>query len=188
MQPTSPAVPSRLTSRHRCPTCTTWPRAIRVASIARWGAPPGTPPLLGSGSRVGGRPGDLLLVGNPPGRQPCKMPTSRFPSARFLLAAGTGQLGTALAGRRLRGLHLDPGSGRMVPRTRVGRSARRAAAPPGEGAAAPADHCGHQSIRTPRLGPRVGVSCQQGASMRAAPTHSLGRPWQAGVTSGPPIT
>ena len=54
----------------------------------------------------------------------------------------------------LRGLQLDPGSGRMVPRTRVGRSARRAAAPPGEGAAAPADHCGHQSIRAPRLGPR----------------------------------
>jgi hypothetical protein len=34
----------------------------------------------------------------------------------------------------LRGLHLDPGSGRMVPATRVGRFALRAAAPPGEGA------------------------------------------------------
>src|SRR6266516_2590551 len=37
----------------------------------------------------------------------------------------------------LRGLQLDPGSGRMVPRTRVGRSALRAAAPAGEGASAP---------------------------------------------------
>jgi hypothetical protein len=34
----------------------------------------------------------------------------------------------------LRALQLDPGSGRMVPRTRVGRSALRAATPPGEGA------------------------------------------------------
>jgi hypothetical protein len=33
----------------------------------------------------------------------------------------------------LRGLHLDPGSGRMVPMTRVGRSALRAAAPAGRG-------------------------------------------------------
>ena len=39
---------------------------------------------------------------------------------------------------RLRGLHLDPGSGRMVPRTRVGRSALRTAAPAGQGALAPA--------------------------------------------------
>jgi hypothetical protein len=35
--------------------------------------------------------------------------------------------------RRLRGLHLAPGSGRMVPATRVGRSALRAAAPAGRG-------------------------------------------------------
>ena len=34
---------------------------------------------------------------------------------------------------RLRGLQLDPGSGRMVPVTRVGRSALRAAAPAGRG-------------------------------------------------------
>jgi hypothetical protein len=34
-----------------------------------------------------------------------------------------------VADRRLRGIHLDPGSGRMVPETRVGRSALRAAAP-----------------------------------------------------------
>ena len=33
----------------------------------------------------------------------------------------------------LRALHLDPGSGRVVPRTRVGRSALRAAAPAGQG-------------------------------------------------------
>jgi hypothetical protein len=33
----------------------------------------------------------------------------------------------------LRALHLDPGSGRMVPVTRVGRSALRAAAPAGRG-------------------------------------------------------
>jgi hypothetical protein len=36
----------------------------------------------------------------------------------------------------LRALQLDPGSGRVVPMTRVGRSARRAASPPGQGAAA----------------------------------------------------
>jgi hypothetical protein len=47
------------------------------------------------------------------------------------------RLGRPGDGRR--GLQLDPGSGRMVPMTRVGRSARRAASPPGEGAAAPAD-------------------------------------------------
>jgi hypothetical protein len=33
-QPTSPAISSRLTSRHRCPTCAIGPRAIGVASIA----------------------------------------------------------------------------------------------------------------------------------------------------------
>jgi hypothetical protein len=36
----------------------------------------------------------------------------------------------------LRALHLDPGLGRMVPMTRVGRSALRAAAPPGKAATA----------------------------------------------------
>jgi len=43
--------------------------------------------------------------------------------------AGTAQVG----GWRLRGLQPDPGSGRMVPVTRVGRSALRAAAPAGRG-------------------------------------------------------
>ena len=42
---------------------------------------------------------------------------------------------------RLRGLHLDPGSGRMVPETQVGRSALAQRHPPGEGAAAAADRC-----------------------------------------------
>jgi hypothetical protein len=45
--------------------------------------------------------------------------------------------------RWLRGLQLDPGSGRMVPVTRVGRSALRAAAPAGQG-------------RAPQLRPRNG--------------------------------
>jgi len=41
------------------------------------------------------------------------------------------RLGWPGGDRRLRGLQLDPGSGRMVPMTRVGRSARRAASPAG---------------------------------------------------------
>ena len=48
-------------------------------------------------------------------------------------AAGAEAWDGQAAGRRLRGLQLDPGSGRMVPRTRVGRSALRAAAPAGRG-------------------------------------------------------
>jgi hypothetical protein len=76
---------------------------------------------------------------------PAGWPHSKPPSSQahciafssFLLAAG------AVAGdgpggdRRLRGLQLDPGSGRVVPVTRVGRSARRAASPPGEGRCRP---------------------------------------------------
>jgi hypothetical protein len=61
-----------------------------------------------------------------------KRPASRS----YLLAADAGGGDGQAADWRLRGLQLDPGSGRMVPRTRVGRSALRAAAPPGEGAAA----------------------------------------------------
>jgi AraC-like DNA-binding protein len=55
-------------------------------------------------------------------------------SSSFLLAADTDGRGRSGDDGRLRGLQLDPGSGRMVPRTRVGRSALRAAAPPGEDA------------------------------------------------------
>ena len=61
-------------------------------------------------------------------------PVRQTPASRsYLLAAGAG--GPVRPGglRRLRGLHLDPGSGRMVPVTRVGRSALRAAAPAGRG-------------------------------------------------------
>jgi hypothetical protein len=67
-------------------------------------------------------------------------PDKRRPQGRSSSAADAGQLGRpegqlAACGRST----LTPGSGRMVPVTRVGRSALRAAAPPGEGAAAPAN-------------------------------------------------
>jgi hypothetical protein len=66
-------------------------------------------------------------------------PARPTPASRsFLLAAGADESGTARwAPGGLRALQLDPGLGRMVPRTRVGCSALRAAAPPGEGAGAP---------------------------------------------------
>ena len=61
-------------------------------------------------------------------------PARQTPASRsYLLAAGAGHLGRPSGVWRLRGLHLDPGSGRMVPVTRVGRSALRAAAPAGRG-------------------------------------------------------
>ena len=63
------------------------------------------------------------------------MAISSFLLGRPLPASWDGQA----ADWRLRGIHLDPGSGRMVPRTRVGRSALRAAAPAGQGAPASAD-------------------------------------------------
>jgi len=65
MRPNS-AVPSRLTSRHACPICTTGPRAIQVASTP--GLHPRHPPLVESASRVGGRPGQLLLIADPVGQ------------------------------------------------------------------------------------------------------------------------
>jgi uncharacterized protein (DUF305 family) len=54
MQLTSAAVPSRLTSRHRCPSCTTGPRATQLASTPG-GCTPRHPRSCSSG-RFGGRP------------------------------------------------------------------------------------------------------------------------------------
>jgi hypothetical protein len=53
----------------------------------------------------------------------------------------------------LRGLQLDPGSGRMVPVTRVGRSPSAQRHPPGEGAAASADQrCEEPLLASGRVG------------------------------------
>src|SRR5215217_9658430 len=48
-QPTSPAVPSRLTLGQRCRSCATSPRASLVASIPGGGASPRTPPPAARG-------------------------------------------------------------------------------------------------------------------------------------------
>ena len=62
-------------------------------------------------------------------------PARQAPASRsFVLGRRRRRAGTARwPTGGLRALQLDPGSGRMVPRTRVGRSALRAAAPAGRG-------------------------------------------------------
>ena len=77
-----------------------------------------------------------------PGRvRPMPSPAGKYHPARkrpasssFVLGRRSPPAGMARCSKGgLRALQLDPGSGRMVPRTRVGRSARRAAAPAGRG-------------------------------------------------------
>jgi hypothetical protein len=90
-------------------------------------------PLVPSGAHPpAGRTASL------PHRRPTASPLARS-SLPPTLTAWDGQA----ADRRLRALQLDPGSGRMVPVTRVGRSALRAAAPAGRG------HCraAHQRMK-----------------------------------------
>jgi hypothetical protein len=62
-------------------------------------------------------------------------PARQTPASRsFVLGRRRRPAGTVRGGvGGLRALHLDPGSGRIVPVTRVGRSALRAAAPAGRG-------------------------------------------------------
>jgi hypothetical protein len=79
-------------------------RDLYPAAFGRCPRPPGIPPGPTSGRRQG-------RSSSPP-------------------ADGLGRSGVDW---RRWGLHLDPGSGRMVPVTRVGRSALRAAAPAGRG-------------------------------------------------------
>ena len=84
-----------------------------------------------------------MCCGLPRSRRRLSRPTAP-PFGRSSSAAGAGEPGTARGpGGGLRGLQLDPGSDRMVPRTRVGRSALRAAAPAvrGRSRAGPTSEC-----------------------------------------------
>jgi hypothetical protein len=78
-------------------------------------------------------------------------PTSGRRQGRSSSAASCRPAGTVLGlWAAWRGLQLDPGSGRMVPRTRVGRSALRATAPAGRGRSRAPRRPAH-SIRRPLL-------------------------------------
>src|SRR4029453_3707018 len=97
------------------------------------------PPRLASGGTVltkGLRLRPLVPSGAHPPAGHTASPSHPRPTASPLARSSSprrrrrGRLG---GDQRLRGLQLDPGSGRMVPRTRVGRSALRAAAPAGRG-------------------------------------------------------
>jgi hypothetical protein len=111
-------------------------RTLRsVASDQRKQAEAGSPGSPTPGGPIrGGIRGPIR--GRPPGSgKRCRRAEGRLVQEaigrRWVLLAADAD-GQA-ASWRLRGLHLDPGSGRMVPRTRVGRSALRAAAPAGRG-------------------------------------------------------
>ena len=103
------------------------PRTRVGRSALRAAAPAGHRPRRGRDPA----PGRVRPMPSPGGEY---HPARQTPASRsYLLAAGAHGGDGRAADWRLRGLHLDPGSGRMVPMTRVGRSALRAAAPAGRG-------------------------------------------------------
>jgi hypothetical protein len=119
---------------------------MHVRPRNRRGASRRAPGIAPSNSTPGGRsrgrnqprrgrdpaPGRVRPMPSPGGNT--TRPESARRQARSSSAAGRRPAGTAKwTTGGLRALQLDPGSGRMVPMTRVGRSARRAASPAGRG-------------------------------------------------------
>ena len=94
-QPTSPAVPSRLTSRRPCPICTTGP------GRPEWPASSGVAPPAPPAAVSGGGPGDLLLVGDSVGQAAVQDTDQPVPESaeRLVMGLAAGPMGVIAAPR-----------------------------------------------------------------------------------------